>query len=210
MGNVEAPLGLREKKRRQTRDAIERAAITLVDERGYDGVTVEFICNRADISQGTFFNYFPTKDAAIVGIGVLDLDAEAVHAALDATMPATFFHAVLTLFLDTVGSYDWTSDIARMRVRLVKDTPELMRLFLNNTFEYVETFREIAGQYLAAHPELQACPDELTVQEEASIVVSQALEAAKFALYHATSTPDSSFPDAASVEAMMLRILQRP
>lgn len=73
--------GLRERKRRETRAAIERAAISLVDELGYDNVTVAMISERAVVSQGTFFNYFPTKDAAIVGLGLADLDAEAVHAA---------------------------------------------------------------------------------------------------------------------------------
>ena len=61
--------GLRERKRRETRAAIERAAISLVDELGYDNVTVAMISERAVVSQGTFFNYFPTKDAAIVGLG---------------------------------------------------------------------------------------------------------------------------------------------
>ncbi len=61
--------GLRERKRRETRAAIERAAISLVDELGYDNVTVAMISDRAVVSQGTFFNYFPTKDAAIVGLG---------------------------------------------------------------------------------------------------------------------------------------------
>ena len=62
-------MGLRERKRRATRDAIERAAIALVSERGYDNVTVAQICELSSVSQGTFFNYFRTKDAAIVGIG---------------------------------------------------------------------------------------------------------------------------------------------
>ena len=38
--------GLRERKRRETRAAIERAAISLVDELGYDNVTVAMISER--------------------------------------------------------------------------------------------------------------------------------------------------------------------
>lgn len=88
-------MGLRERKRRATRDAIERAAIALVSERGYDNVTVAQICELSSVSQGTFFNYFRTKDAAIVGIGEYDLDADSVrrrirspHALLDAARHA--------------------------------------------------------------------------------------------------------------------------
>ena len=149
-------MGLRERKRRATRAAIERAAIALVGELGYDSVTVALICERADVSQGTFFNYFPTKDAAIVGIGVYDLDVASVHAAFDRLMPCSMFHATLSLFLEVVDSFDWESDVAAQRVALVKDTPALMRLFLDNTFGFVSDFREIVGAYLEANPAVRA------------------------------------------------------
>lgn len=195
--------GLRERKRRQTRDAIERAAIELVGEFGYGEVTVDAICSRAGISQGTFFNYFPTKDAAIVGIGTFDLKDEAIFAALDRFMPSTLFHAVLSLFLDIVRGYDWEDDIAKMRVGLVKDTPELMKLFLNNSFEYVEAFRSSAAAYLSLHQELRTRPDLLDVADEASMVVSHALEAAKFALYQSTKRPNAPLMSAQEVEAIL-------
>ena len=124
--------GLRERKRRETRAAIERAAISLVDELGYDNVTVAMISERAVVSQGTFFNYFPTKDAAIVGLGRVDLDAGVVHAAYD-RIEGTPYHATLTLFLKVVRDLDWTSEIAAMRARLVAQTPALMKLFLDGT-----------------------------------------------------------------------------
>ena len=57
--------GLRYRKKLKARLSVERAALELVIERGYDGVTVEDICARAEISKKTFFNYphtirFPT------------------------------------------------------------------------------------------------------------------------------------------------------
>lgn len=203
----ERTMGLRERKRRATRAAIERAAITLVSELGYGNVTVALICERADVSQGTFFNYFPTKDAAIVGIGVYDLDAASVHAAFDRLMPCSMFHAVLSLFLEVVGSFDWESDIAAQRVALVTGTPALMRLFLDNTFGFVSDFREMVGAYLEANPSARACPDALSVTEEANIVVSEALEAAKFALYRVADDPASGLPQVADVEAVIRRIV---
>ena len=112
--------GLRERKRRETRAAIERAAISLVDELGYDNVTVAMISDRAVVSQGTFFNYFPTKDAAIVGLGLVNLDAEAVHAAYD-RIEGTPYHATLALFLKVVRDLDWTSEIAAMRARAFRN-----------------------------------------------------------------------------------------
>ena len=60
-------LGLRERKRLATRRAIQRAALQVVRERGLDGTTVDEISRIADVSPRTFFNYFPSKEDAILG-----------------------------------------------------------------------------------------------------------------------------------------------
>jgi AcrR family transcriptional regulator len=59
--------GLRERKRTATRLAIAEAARLLTARRGVNGFTVEEVCERAGISRRTFFNYFPTKEDAILG-----------------------------------------------------------------------------------------------------------------------------------------------
>lgn len=59
---------LRERKKQQTWQSIHRAAVQLVTENGVGGVTVEAICAAADVSPRTFFNYFPSKSAAALGL----------------------------------------------------------------------------------------------------------------------------------------------
>lgn len=59
---------MRARKQRQTREAIHRAAVDLALENGPDAATVADISARANVSTRTFFNYFPTKEDAIVGI----------------------------------------------------------------------------------------------------------------------------------------------
>lgn len=58
-------MGIREKKAIATRKAILNATTELVNEKGYEHVSVEDITRRAGIAKGTFYNYFKQKDDVI-------------------------------------------------------------------------------------------------------------------------------------------------
>jgi AcrR family transcriptional regulator len=55
-------MGLRERKKQQTRDLIAGTARRLFTERGFESVTVAQIAQEADVAEATVFNYFPTKE----------------------------------------------------------------------------------------------------------------------------------------------------
>jgi AcrR family transcriptional regulator len=60
-----AGMGLRQRKRRETRAALSRAAIRLCMQHGWENVTVDEIAAVANVSPRTFRNYFSTKAEAI-------------------------------------------------------------------------------------------------------------------------------------------------
>lgn len=59
-------LGLRERKKIKTREAIRTATYALIKEQGYDATTVEQIAERAEVSPSTVFRYFPTKEDIVL------------------------------------------------------------------------------------------------------------------------------------------------
>ena len=66
--------GLRERKRRVTRQLISDAATTMFATRGFDNVKVSEVAERVGVSEKTIYNYFPTKESL-----VLDYADEAVE-----------------------------------------------------------------------------------------------------------------------------------
>jgi AcrR family transcriptional regulator len=72
--------GHRERKKRQTREAIARAALELFVERGYGPTTLAEIAEAAGVSTRTIFAYFPGKE------DILFCDFEALHDALAETL----------------------------------------------------------------------------------------------------------------------------
>ncbi|MFW6694779.1 TetR/AcrR family transcriptional regulator [Streptomyces sp. MAR4 CNX-425] len=63
---TEAGLGLRERKKLRTRQAIRQAAYRLIEEQGYETTTVEQIAEAAEVSPSTVFRYFATKEDIIL------------------------------------------------------------------------------------------------------------------------------------------------
>lgn len=65
--HADQPEGLRERKKRERGQALRQAALELALENGYTNVTIEDICERCGVSRRTFFNYFSSKEEALLG-----------------------------------------------------------------------------------------------------------------------------------------------
>ncbi|GAA2946103.1 MULTISPECIES: TetR family transcriptional regulator [Streptomycetaceae] len=65
MSADDVPLGLRERKKRATRDALADVTLRIAAEHGMESVTVEAVTEEVGVSVRTFFNYFSCLEDAI-------------------------------------------------------------------------------------------------------------------------------------------------
>lgn len=68
---MESPLGLRDRKKLETRHRLADVAARLFAAKGYDAVSMSDVARAADVSEQTVYNYFPSKPEL-----VLDRDEE--------------------------------------------------------------------------------------------------------------------------------------
>ena len=135
--------GLRERKKIETRRRIRHAALDLALEHGLEQLTVEMIVEKVDLSRRTFFNYFATKeDALITDSGGM---AEKIRPLLD-TRPTgePILHSLRVILtendlFDLIGA---DRSRARARQALVWEHPVLLARQLASD---AKATREIAG-----------------------------------------------------------------
>jgi AcrR family transcriptional regulator len=121
---MDTAVGLRERKKARTREALQEAAMDLFTRQGFDGTTVEEIADACEVSPRTFFRYFPTKE------DVLFADTEARRERLLAVLadqpadvpPLAALHAAMRgLALDY--RHDRAALVARAKV--IEGSPQL-------------------------------------------------------------------------------------
>lgn len=121
---VKTEPGLRERKRATTRAALERIAIDLALEQGYERATVEAICEAGMVSRRTFFNYFGTKEGAFIGPSTPDPDEQATDAFVHRGSGNIVIDLARTMTA-TALNHEVDNDLVLKRSRLIQATPEL-------------------------------------------------------------------------------------
>lgn len=154
-------LGLRERKRLATRRAIELAVIDLATEKGFEKVTVEEIGHHADISPRTFFNYFPSKEAAALGDGPRLPDDAALESFVEGSGD-DILSDIGRLLADTVDLGANDIELMHSRRAMLKGHPQLFAMRMATMRSFEDELAAIVGRRLArTDPVLAEDPEAL-------------------------------------------------
>jgi AcrR family transcriptional regulator len=179
-------VGLRERKKQRTRQALIETALRLFEEKGYEETTIAEIAAAADVSTRTFFSYFASKEDVVY----FDNEArtDAILADIADRRPG---ESVIDLLLRAAAHSlaatneddDLTMELALARFRLIMSVPALQARGLHLLFD--------SNLRLAEALE-HAYPGELDPVEAAAAIgaVSGASKLAAIAAARRGDTPD--------------------
>lgn len=145
-------LGLRDRKRLETRARLEEAAVTLVLRDGLEQTTVDAISDLADVSPRTFFNYFDSKDSAILGLREVEITAAMLAETIDRAAADGLVDAVVHLILDVMGAPLTRSTIKEDRMEIVRRCPHLLAGQLAQFTQLAAQLTEVVQVLLARNP----------------------------------------------------------
>jgi AcrR family transcriptional regulator len=131
--------GLRERKKAKTRAVIREHAMRLFEEQGYAATTVDQIADAAEVSQSTFFRYFPSKEDVALSDEFDPLIVAAMRAQPAGLDPIETIRRAIKSALADISDADWHRE--QQRQRLIQSVPELRSRVLQ---EYVNTIDLIA------------------------------------------------------------------
>ncbi|MFE1444504.1 TetR/AcrR family transcriptional regulator [Streptomyces sp. NPDC058739] len=144
---AEAGLGLRERKKLRTRQAIREAARRLIDDRGYDSTTVEQIAAAAEVSPSTVFRYFPSKEHIVLTDDYAQSSMAILRERPADEPPLAALRAVVTEMVRQLAE-DFSEEY-RWRRELVRQVPAIRALVGEQQDRWVEfvseAFAERAG-----------------------------------------------------------------
>ena len=143
-------MDLRQRRKVETTELIQRGAIELARARGVAAVTIEAICEAAGISQRTFFNYFPYKEAVFL-LPPPPLPAAAVERFVTGT--GDIVEDLSELLVAQITEMERSSHMGAIMREIAETHPRLMPLQMAEFQKFeAELQRLIAGR-LGTDPE---------------------------------------------------------
>jgi len=199
-------LSLRERKKAETWSAIHEAAAALALERGVEHTTVEAVAEAAGISPRTFFNYFPAKEDAILGMRTPVLDPALLEGF---SLEHDVLDQVSQLLLAVARSAYAGGDPERRR-QLVQQHPHLGQRRQEYTHQAEHLVRQALADLLAGDPGWSAGLGGQGPDEVARMLVMLAGVPLRFVLTSPGHCPTAGLdPEALAASVDLLQQIQR-
>ena len=168
-------LGLRERKKARTRAAIQRHALQLFREQGYEATTVEQIAEAAEVSPSTFFRYFRTKEDVALYDDLDPLFMAAFEAQPAGLSPVQAMRRALRQVFANMPAVE--TERQWERGRLILREPELRMRMLDQVADAVQLFSELVARRVGRSA------DDLAVRTYAGAMIGALLSAMLTDLY---------------------------
>ena len=177
---VDAAPGLRERKRLATRRAIQLAVLDLAGERGLDKVTVDEVSRIADISPRTFFNYFATKEEALLGDAPhLPVESE-IERFVGAGPTESVVSGIGTMLSSSATLTTDDLELTLRRRTVLREHPQLFALRMASMKSFEASLAEVIARRLVADdPGIASRPDKL--ENDSRLIAAVAFGAVRHA-----------------------------
>lgn len=143
-------MSLRERKKARTRASIQDHALRLFIEQGYTETTVGQIAEAAEVSQSTFFRYFPTKEDTVL---YDRLDPVLFDSFLAQPAELTPIGAIRAAITEVFRNLDRERfELEQVRQRLIFYAPEL-RSRLMDQWDAVGLFNDTVARRVGRSPD---------------------------------------------------------
>ncbi|MDO8189385.1 TetR family transcriptional regulator [Conexibacter sp. JD483] len=136
--------GLRERKKARTRAAIQDAALRLFERQGYAETTVDEIAAAAEVSQSTFFRYFPTKEELVAYDALDPIWIDAYRAQPAGLTPLEALISALTSARETLPLRAWEQE--QRRKRIFGAEPELRPRLLGDALRSLDLLAQLFAE----------------------------------------------------------------
>lgn len=166
-----ATLGLRERKKLQTRQTIERVALQLFAEQGFAATTIPQIAEAADVSPRTVSSYFPAKEDLVFSESIEVLGQLRDHLS-ERSGGETTAHALRRWIEHEVPRWDQKRETGMLRRQIVEADPSLQA----HARHFLTEAEALLTEQMAA--DLGCPPDALEARmaAAATLAVFQAIE----------------------------------
>ncbi|HJI80412.1 MAG TPA: TetR/AcrR family transcriptional regulator [Eggerthellaceae bacterium] len=162
--------GLRERKKEQTRQALEETILRLVIEKGYENVTVEEVCEQVGISRKTFFNYFSSKRAAVLGRSYIP-SKDMFLEAMEKYPEANYLDVLAGCIEHGLTSADTSDQIKDLRKSAMLRSPEIFFRTNKSSLVLHPAITAALMEYLSKYPEKRKMPEQ-SLREECLVGTS--------------------------------------